>query len=202
MALATVGRYLLLVAFLVVVLSIGLVMVFVLMWRYRYVLEQKLINILTPILLHINHLSTRITTPSPASLEQRIEEFFVALERIATDRSKLLRAIGLSAFGWLIQMLLLWLTFFALGQTISLSVLLFIVPIANIADIVPVPGGLGAIDTMYVVLFVSITPVNATVSTAAVLLFRTIIYGLPTIVGGCSTVFFGTQVFSTGMERY
>lgn len=193
----TVGQYLRLAAIVVVTLAIVVPVLLFLAWRYRYTIERRTIESLTPLFQRVGRIVPRLTPPSAEAIERRIESFFTVLERIATDRRGVLIALFFSALGWLVQMCILWLAFVALGQQIPFFVVLFTVPVANIASIVPFPGGLGAIETVFVVLLVSATPVATAVVAAAVLIHRTIIYTLPVVIGGSTAVLVSTRSYAT-----
>jgi uncharacterized protein (TIRG00374 family) len=193
----TVGQYIQLAAIVVVALAVVIPVVLFLAWRYRYSIERHAVNSLTPLFQYVGRIVPRLTPPSAEAIERRIEAFFAVLERIATDRRGLLIALTFSALGWLIQMSILWLAFVALGHRIPFYVVLFAVPIANIASIVPFPGGLGAIETVFTILLVSATPVTRAVVLAAVLIHRTIIYALPVVIGGSTAVLISTRTYAT-----
>jgi uncharacterized protein (TIRG00374 family) len=78
----------------------------------------------------------------------------------------------------------LWLAFAALDASVPVSVVLVVVPVANLAGVTPLPGGLGSIDATMVGLLVPLAGVSAEVATAAVLIHRLAVYWLPVALGG------------------
>jgi uncharacterized protein (TIRG00374 family) len=180
----TLGEDLVLAAIVVVVLAIVVPVILYLGWKYRYLIERHTISILTPLLGRIGELVPRLSPPDPESIEQYVENFFGSIERITSDRQAVSTAIAFSALGWFLQIVLLWLSFISIGYRIPLTVVLLVIPVGNVASIAPLPGGLGAIDVVFVALLTSLTGINFAVATAAVVLYRGLVYGLPTLVGG------------------
>ncbi|WP_049920899.1 lysylphosphatidylglycerol synthase transmembrane domain-containing protein [Halopiger djelfimassiliensis] len=126
-------------------------------------------------------------------LTDRMERFFENIERVATDRYRLATVVSLSLIGWLFQVAALAAAFTAIGYSVPLSVLLFVIPLANLAGAAPLPGGLGGIEAAFVTLLVPTTGVAASAITAAVLLFRGAIYWMPVLIGGVSVSTFGVR---------
>lgn len=193
---ATLGQYLIIATVIVVALAITVPGLLYLAWRYRYTLERRSIGALTPLIRRVGQLIPRISSPSPEAIERRVEGFFATIERIATNRRGVMVALAFSAFGWLVQILMLWSSFIALDKTIPLSLIFLIIPVANIASIVPLPGGLGGIEAVFIGLLVSTTDVNIAIITAAVTIYRTIVYGLPILVGGGTVVLVSTHAYA------
>ena len=83
--------------------------------------------------------------------------------------------------------------FGAVGQPIPPHVVVFTIPLANLAGATPLPGGLGGIEAAYVALLVPTTGVAAATVTAAVLVFRGATYWMPVVLGGIVTAAFGVS---------
>ena len=141
---------------------------------------------MTPFVRRVATRIPRAPVPTVGGIENRINGFFRAIERVATNPRGLALALGLSALGWLFQMLALWLAFRAIGTPIPLSVALFVVPIGAIAGVTPLPGGAGGIESVLVVLLVAapLPAVTESVALAAVVVFRGAVYWTPTLLGG------------------
>jgi len=170
----------------VVVLAAGVPSLIYLGWKRRYELEQRAIRRIAPLIRRIADLLPRVPVPTAEGLERRIESFFRSIERVANNPRGLALALALSALGWLFQMVGLWLAFQAIGKPIALSVALFVVPVAAIAGVTPLPGGAGGIESVLVVLLVAapLTGITNSVALAAVVIFRGAVYWTPTIIGG------------------
>jgi len=177
------GRNLAFAAVAVAALAVGLPVAGFLGWRYRYELEATVVRLLTPVIRWLGRVVPRWSPPTPASIETRIESFFAAIDRIATDRRTLLQTLGFSGLGWASLTCSLWLSLYAVGHTVPVSVTLLVVPVGSIASLAPLPGGSGAIETVLVTLLVSTTAVPAAVAASAVLVHRGATYLFPTLVG-------------------
>jgi uncharacterized protein (TIRG00374 family) len=178
------GRNLLFAAGAIAALAVALPVGSYLGWRYRYELEAAVVRSLTPVVRAVWRLIPGRSAPTPAAIEERIERFFLAIDRVAADRSTLVRALGFSALGWLSLSVSLWLSLYSLGVAVPFAAVLLAVPVGSIASATPLPGGSGAIETVIATLLVPTAGVSPAVATSAVLIHRGATYWLPTLVGG------------------
>ena len=97
-------------------------------------------------------------------------------------------AVILGSIGyWAFDNAVLWATFKAFGYSPPVTVILMGYLIGQLGGLLPLPGGLGGIDGGLLGTFVVYgTPV--TVTAAAVLAYRVILFWLPLIVGGAAFV--------------
>ncbi|AHG02169.1 hypothetical protein HALLA_19920 (plasmid) [Halostagnicola larsenii XH-48] len=96
--------------------------------------------------------------------------------------------LALIAIGGLVEQLLtaaaLWVAFAGLGVDSVFLPILVIIPLPQIASVVPIPGSLGAYDLLLGGALVVVTGVPTAVATAAVLLVRTLTLPFSAIAGG------------------
>lgn len=168
----------------------GIVIVMGLIWRHHQMIVERLPGLLAP---RIGHLDRFNAATVEANIAGRLERFFENIERVATDRWRLILIVALSLLGWLFQTAALLLAFAGVGYGVSPWTLLFVIPLANLAGVTPLPGGLGGIEAAFVALLVPTTGVAASAVTAAVLIFRAAIYWMPVVVGGISATAFGLR---------
>ncbi len=180
----TLGRRLELALAVVAVLAVVVPTVGVLLWRNRGAVEEGVVDVLTPVAAKVADLLPNRSPAPRAIVSERVGMFFEAIERVGTDRRRLGLALGLSATGWLAKVASLWLSLYAVEQVVSLAALLVVVPVANIAGMTPLPGGLGGIEAALVVLLVTTTTVDPATASAAVVVHRAATYWLPVVVGG------------------
>lgn len=175
-----------------VVLIGTIVAVLLLLWRYRSQVAQRLPGVVSPPIVRI---VPRLTSVSDVrdGLTERLEGLVESFELLATDRRSLSLVFSLSILGWLLQAVALLAAFAAFGQTVSVAVVLFTIPLANLAGAAPLPGGLGGIEAAFVALLVPTTGIPAATITAAVVLFRAAIYWLPVFIGGATTAALGVR---------
>ncbi|WP_339105643.1 lysylphosphatidylglycerol synthase transmembrane domain-containing protein [Haloterrigena salinisoli] len=175
-----------------VVLIAAIVLVMAVVWRYREAIIKRLPALIAPRLSRLG-LARFQSETLEADLADRMGRFFENIERVGTDRWRLSAVVGLSLAGWLFQTVALMAAFAALGEPVPLYVLLFVIPLANLAGAAPLPGGLGGIEAAFVTLLVPTTGIEASVITAAVLIFRGAIYWMPVLIGGLSVSAFGVK---------
>jgi len=180
---AQLGRNLAFAAVAVAALAVGLPVAGFLGWRYRYELEETVIRLLTPGIRWLGRTVPKWSPPTATSIRNRIESFFAAIDRIASDRRTLLQTLGFSGLGWAALACSLWLSLYAVGYVVPISVALLVVPVGSIASLAPLPGGSGAIEAVLVTLLVSTTAVPAAVAASAVLIHRGATYLFPLLLG-------------------
>ena len=104
-------------------------------------------------------------------------------EAVQILRSRDLQVLAGSFGYWAFDNAVLWATFHAFGASPAISIILMGYLIGQLGGLLPLPGGLGAIDGgLLGTLVVYGAPVAATA--AAVLAYRVILFWLPLLVGG------------------
>lgn len=180
----------------VATLVVGIVVTFTLIWRHRERLTVRVARSVAGFVNRIQWGPLKTRTITEADIAERIRRFFGNVEVIATDRRGLAKAVAFSTLGWLLQTAALVTAFAAVGAELPVVVGLFVIPLANLAGMAPLPGGLGGIEAAFVALLVPTTGLSAAVVTAAVLLFRLAIYWLPVAIGGIAATRYGVDVLS------
>jgi len=128
----------------------------------------------------------RVSPPDRESVETRVARFGAALGRLRDgSRREVVALVGLLALAHALTVVALWLSFLAVGHSVSVGVLLAVIPAAVAAAVVPTPGGIGGVDVALVALLASGTSAVAPVAGAAVLVYRTATSGPALLAGGC-----------------
>ena len=180
----------------VIVLVVGIVVTFTVVWRHRETLIDRIAGPIAGGLDRVRWGPFTSVTVTEDEIVDRMERFFGNVEVVATDRRRLALALTLSTAGWLLQAAALLAAFAAVGHDVPVVVALFVIPLANLAGMTPLPGGLGGIEAAFVGLLVPITGIEAAVVTAAVLVFRVAIYWMPVALGGVSATAYGVDVMA------
>jgi uncharacterized protein (TIRG00374 family) len=109
--------------------------------------------------------------------------------------------IIIGAFGyWIWDNAVLWATFHAFGTHVSLTTILMGYLIGQLGGLLPIPGGIGGIDGGLIgAMIVFGAPAAAT--TAAVLVYRVILFWLPLIGGGIAFVALRRELASRSEEQ-
>lgn len=177
----------------VAALASGIALVFAYTWRHREGFIDRTAGAVARIAGRIP--IDRFDGVDEADIVDRMTRFFGHVERVAVNRRRLALTIGLSTLGWLLQGAALTAAFAAVGYSVPWYVVLFVIPLGNMAGAAPLPGGLGGIEAAFVALLVPTTGIPAASVTAAVLIFRTVIYWLPVLIGGGSMTALGVRSF-------
>ncbi|WP_439027577.1 lysylphosphatidylglycerol synthase transmembrane domain-containing protein [Haloarchaeobius sp. DT45] len=173
-------------AVVVVVLTAVLAVAAYVGWRNRYRVEEVVVRVVSPLVCRLGRVVPRVSPPGPDDIRRRIEGFFRTIERVANDRVSLLATLSYSAVGWLMLVTCLWLSLYALGfrgpELFVASMLA--VPLGSVASITPLPGGLGGIETVLLMILPTVTGIEAASVSAGILLHRLATYWFPVFLGG------------------
>jgi uncharacterized protein (TIRG00374 family) len=164
-------------------------------YRYRRSLRGGLTRVSHIPIRAVAGVLPRVRVPTIAEVRRRTRGFTIAVGRVATDRRRLLGALAASTLGWGCQMVALLFALRAVGVEAPMAAVVVAVPLGAIAGITPLPGGVGGIETVLVVVLVALPAVviGEAIAAAAVVIFRGVIYLLPVLVGGVVTVLLGVR---------
>ncbi|MFB6207030.1 MAG: YbhN family protein [Haloglomus sp.] len=163
-------------------------------WKNRYAVERRVVGAFTPLIRGVGRVIPSKKPLDPSDIEARIEGFFHAIERVASDRKRLALALALSTLGWLCQAGSLYIALWAIGSPVGIEVVLVVIPVGAIAGITPLPGGLGGVEAVLIALLVALG-VPAGAAAAGVLIHRMGTYFLPLLLGGGTATALGANGF-------
>lgn len=149
----------------------------------RRSVSRGLVGVLTPVVAPI---SARYRTRpyDRATVAAAVDRFW---DRIVAFRERP-ELLFLVAFGGVLEQLLtaaaLWVALGAVGPPVAFVPLLVIVPLPQVASVVPIPGSLGAYDLLLGGAVVLVTGAAAGAATAAVLVVRTVALPFGAVAGG------------------
>ncbi|WP_168191274.1 lysylphosphatidylglycerol synthase transmembrane domain-containing protein [Haloprofundus sp. MHR1] len=126
---------------------------------------------------------------APKAVDRGLDEFFETFDRATSDRSTVIRAATFAVVGWVLFALPLYLGSLAVGQSLPLALVLFVVPAAGLATLLPTPGGLGGTEVGLTAAVVVLAEVGLETAAAAVLVYRVCSYWFLLVVGGLSSLF-------------
>jgi uncharacterized protein (TIRG00374 family) len=178
------------VGFALVVPALGYVV-----WRFRRRIEGAVVDLLAPLLGAIDRVLPDRDLPNQEVLRRRVRSFFLAIRRVADDRPRLAKALAFSTLGWVGLMTALWLSLLALGHLVAFPVVMVAIPVASMASVAPLPGGLGALDGILIGMLATLPGVGLAGAGAAVVLYRASTYVFPVTVGAVSTSLLTTGTF-------
>jgi hypothetical protein len=140
----------------------------------------------------------RFYKKDPEKLEKKaigaIHEFQFTMKIMLKDKKVMLYGIPLSFLIWFFEIIRVYLIFSAFGIDISLILIAEVFIIASLIGMIPLlPGGLGAVDGIMILLY-SAAGVPPSISAAATVLERLISFWMTSIIGIACLPYFGTSV--------
>lgn len=192
---ATLGRQLRFAAVAIGALTLAILGALYLIWQYSERVEYAVARAVTPVARLVSRPLPGREGPTTESVLVRVQGFFFAVERVAANRRGVASALFFSTVGWTALSVSLWLSLYSVGHQVPFAATLLVIPIASIASITPLPGGLGGIETVLIVLLVPTTSVDPVTAGAAVVIHRSVTYWLPTVLGAGVAAAFGIERF-------
>lgn len=143
-------------------------------------------------------LTKRISIKRSQQIEDKaleaIHGFQDSIRIMLKDKQILFYGLPLSFFIWFMEIIRVYIVFFAFSADVSLIIIAEVFVIASLIGLIPfLPGGLGAVDGMMIVLY-SYAGVSPSVSAAATMVERLISFWLTSMIGVAVLPYFGTTV--------
>ncbi len=169
--------YILLIVVLAVAVPVGIVG----LWIKRFTIRRVFLRLLQPV-------ADRTTRVDLSQTAGRIDRLFGSIELIANSPKSLLVAIVFAYAGWILFALPLYFSAIALGFSISLLLVSFLVPVTVIAGSTPSPGGLAVIEGTLVAFLVALVALSTSEALALTLLYRVTSYWIVIVLGGIAAM--------------
>lgn len=173
-----------------VVVAVGAVAAFA--WSVRRSVARLFVRGSVAALRAADRARRRVTTVDPAAVGARVDRFVAGFEHLLADRRRLATCLALSVVGWAGLAFALRASLAAVGHPVPFRVVAFVLPVAMVAAVVPLPGGAGGVEAALVGLLVVVDGAPAATAAAAVILYRGATFWLPLLVGGGVTVVLAT----------
>lgn len=140
----------------------------------------------------------RFSRKEHSSLEEKaltvIQGFQNSMRTMVKDRNVLMYGLPLSFIIWIFEIIRVYVVFSAFHVNVSLLLIAEVFIISTLLGMIPLlPGGLGAVDGVMIILF-SAAGVPPSVSAAATIVERLISFWMTTIIGTVMLPYFGTGV--------
>jgi len=127
-------------------------------------------------------------------VRKAIHGFQNSMRVMLNDRKVLAYGIPLSFLIWFFDIIRVYIVFSAFDVDVSLIVIAQVFIIASLISLIPlIPGGLGAVDGMMIVLY-SFAGVPPSISAAATILERLISFWMTSVIGIAFLPYFGANV--------
>ena len=141
----------------------------------------------------LNRISSKIHDRIAEKAINAVEGFQDSMKIMITDRKVLLYGIPLSFFIWGLEIFRVYVIFLALNINAPLEIIGVVFVISTLIGMIPLlPGGLGAVDGMMILLY-SYAGIPPSVSAAATIVERLISFWMTTILGVAVLPYFGAD---------
>lgn len=128
------------------------------------------------------------------SIHDAIAGFQHTMIVLMSDRKGLVYTIAISFAIWIFEILRVYLVFLAFGADVNLIIIGEVFIVSCLVGMIPLlPGGLGAVDGLMILLY-SAAGVSASVSAAATVIERLISFWMATILGMAILPYYGSSV--------
>lgn len=169
------------IALLIAALAVTLPVIVVGAWRYRQSVRGYVLRLAKPF-------TRRTERFSAEGLAERIDRLYESVGRVADSPRTLGVAIFLAYAGWILFALPLYFSAVAVGVSVPLVFVAFIVPATVVVSFTPLPGGLGAIEGALVVLLTTLLSLTSADALAVTTLYRLASYWIVILVGGIAAL--------------
>ena len=123
-----------------------------------------------------------------------ISDFQQSLKYLMKDKRVFTLGLFLAFLVWFLELLRVYVVFLAFGTHVSIFMIASVFLVSALVGMIPaLPGGLGAIDGLMILLY-SMAGVPPSISTAATLVERLISYWMVSVMGLLVLPYFGTGV--------
>lgn len=168
--------------------AVGLLVVGVLLLRSRTLLSRGIVAVLTPILSTASAL-TGLGEYDRTTVAAAVERFW---DRVLVfgDRPRLLGLIAVAGVTeQVVTATALWVALAGTGSTVALLPIVVVIPLPQVASVVPIPGSVGAYDVLLSGALVTVVATPAAAAAAAVLVVRTTTLPFALVSGGVAVGF-------------
>ncbi|WJI10187.1 UPF0104 family protein [Methanobacterium sp. CWC-01] len=146
----------------------------------------------------ITRVIKRFSRKEHSQLEEKAQKaihgFQNSMRTMGRDKNVLIYGLGLSFLIWFLEILRVYIIFAAFQVEVPLLVIALVFIISTLIGFIPLlPGGLGAVDGLMIILF-SAAGIPASISAAATIVERLISFWMTTIIGLAFLPYFGASV--------
>lgn len=152
-----------------------------LVWRSRAAAIGWISRLLEP-------LAARVGFVDAERIEERTTRFFSLLGDLGARRTWVAETLAFAYVGWAFFALPLWLAGRAVGVSLPLHLVAFVVPASAMASLLPTPGGLGGVEAAVTALLVALAGVATPTAAAIAILYRVASFWFVLPVGGSATL--------------
>ncbi len=170
-------------------LALLVMIMFYVFWRRRDLPRRIVVFLARPFYKLAQRYSFKLARIfSESYINDKLDSFYRTLDTISAHKGRFFFAILISTCGWLLFVASGYAAFRAVGLHLPFTVVLLILPVAQLANFLPLPGGIGGNEMAFTALIVLVGG-SAVLASAGVLLFRFVYYWMITFIGGVITFY-------------
>jgi hypothetical protein len=162
-------------------------------WRYRRAIGSAIADVAERALALGGRLLGEERLVDSETVRTGIWTVLDDLELVAERPRDIAFVLAFATVGWVFLSLTLWVSLLSVGAVVSVGVVLALVPLVTVTEAVPLPGGVGGLEPVLVLLLVAVTTVSPATATAGVLVFRGATFWFPVAVGGGAVSLLGAE---------
>ncbi|WP_297979984.1 UPF0104 family protein [uncultured Methanobrevibacter sp.] len=183
------------------VLCVVAILILVVILIYMCINEKFGVKITNFILKILRRFYKKNTIESEKRAVDAVFGFQRTMGALLKDKKVLYYALPLSFVIWLFEILRVYFVFLAFGANVNPILIGEVFILASLVGMIPLlPGGLGAVDGMMILLY-SGAGITASISAAATVIERLISYWMTTIIGLLFLPFYGASVLDTSVDK-
>ncbi len=142
----------------------------------------------------VNRFSKKERSEIEKNALKAIHGFQNSIQTMVKDKNVLMYGLPISFLIWILEILRVYIVFSAFGVDVSFVIIAEVFIISSLLGLIPLlPGGLGAVDGIMILLF-SAAGVPPSISAAATLVERLISFWMTSIIGMALLPYFGTAI--------
>lgn len=151
-------------------------------WRFRTSVSRLAGQVLSQLLSALSFLPL-IPNPTVEDLEEGVSQFFESLSTMADNPIAFTTGLALMLTSSLVNSFALFVALAGIGAPIPYGLILVAGPIAGLAAILPLPGGVGGTESVSIAILTSLSAVAVPAVTAGVIITSGVGYWIPVLLG-------------------
>jgi uncharacterized protein (TIRG00374 family) len=153
-------------------------------WSVRRQVEAVVASVLVTV-GRVAVVIPRLSPPEREAIERRVSRLGDAVARLSdgTTRQFAMLAV-MAALAHALTIVALWTSFAAVGVSVSIGVIMTVIPAGVATAVVPTPGGFGSIEIALVGLLATGTTASVPIASTAVLVYQSATTAPALVVGG------------------
>jgi uncharacterized protein (TIRG00374 family) len=153
-------------------------------WSVRRQVEAVVASVLVTV-GRVAVVIPRLSPPEREAIERRVSRLGDAVARLSDGTARQFAMLAvMAALAHALTIVALWTSFAAVGVSVSIGVIMTVIPAGVATAVVPTPGGFGSIEIALVGLLATGTTASVPIASTAVLVYQSATTAPALVVGG------------------